>query len=108
MSRYRSIDDLLNHDELGSTGWHLIDQARVAAFADVSGDHQWIHVVNVGFDRVRFRAPVLVGSRLRGTAKLLSSRRVGTGARVVVQVTAEIEGGGQPACVADQVLAFYA
>jgi acyl dehydratase len=65
------------------------------------------HVVNVGFDRVRFRAPVLVGSRLRGTAKLLDARRMTGGARICVEVTAEIEGERRPACVAVQVLAFY-
>lgn len=29
---------------LGPTDWLLIDQARVNGFADVTGDHQWIHV----------------------------------------------------------------
>lgn len=29
---------------LDPTGWLLIDQARVNGFADVTGDHQWIHV----------------------------------------------------------------
>jgi len=30
--------------ELGTGEWHTIDQERVDAFADVTGDHQWIHV----------------------------------------------------------------
>ena len=30
--------------ELGVTGWHEITQAEVDAFADTTGDHQWIHV----------------------------------------------------------------
>ncbi|QKS01459.1 MaoC family dehydratase [Sphingomonas sp. CL5.1] len=29
---------------LGPTGWLAIDQARVDGFAQVTGDHQWIHV----------------------------------------------------------------
>ena len=29
---------------LGPTDWLLVDQARVDGFADVTGDHQWIHV----------------------------------------------------------------
>lgn len=29
---------------LGPTGWLLIEQARVDGFAEVTGDHQWIHV----------------------------------------------------------------
>lgn len=30
--------------QLGPTEWLLIDQDRVNGFADVTGDHQWIHV----------------------------------------------------------------
>jgi acyl dehydratase len=29
---------------LGPSGWLLVDQARVDGFAEVTGDHQWIHV----------------------------------------------------------------
>ena len=28
---------------IGTSGWHLIDQDRINAFATVTGDHQWIH-----------------------------------------------------------------
>ena len=31
-------------EELGSTEWIEIDQARVDLFAEATGDHQWIHV----------------------------------------------------------------
>ena len=31
-------------DELGVSDWHRITQADIDAFADVTGDHQWIHV----------------------------------------------------------------
>ena len=30
--------------ELGTSDWLEIDQARVDAFAETTGDHQWIHV----------------------------------------------------------------
>ena len=30
--------------ELGTSDWHLIDQARIDRFADATDDHQWIHV----------------------------------------------------------------
>lgn len=30
--------------ELGPTGWLTVDQSRIDAFAEVTGDHQWIHV----------------------------------------------------------------
>ncbi|MEV6848283.1 MaoC family dehydratase [Actinoplanes sp. NPDC051411] len=64
-------------------------------------------VVNGGFDRVRFQSPVRAGARLRGAVRLLQSRRLGDGARIVVRTRAEIEDGTRPACVADQVLALY-
>ncbi len=28
---------------LGYTSWHLITQAQISAFAEATGDHQWIH-----------------------------------------------------------------
>ena len=30
--------------ELGVSGWYLVDQDRINAFAECTGDHQWIHV----------------------------------------------------------------
>ena len=41
-----SIDDAmaLIGQELGVSGWVEIDQGRIDAFADVTMDHQWIHV----------------------------------------------------------------
>lgn len=29
---------------LGYSDWHTIDQVQIDAFADATGDHQWIHV----------------------------------------------------------------
>jgi len=45
----RVLDDLeelatLAGQELGTSDWLEIDQDRVNAFADATGDHQWIHV----------------------------------------------------------------
>jgi len=31
-------------EELGVSDWHKITQPDIDAFADVTGDHQWIHV----------------------------------------------------------------
>ena len=31
-------------EELGVSDWHEVTQADIDAFADVTGDHQWIHV----------------------------------------------------------------
>jgi acyl dehydratase len=127
--------------ELGPTGWLLVDQARIDAFADVTGDHQWIHVdpsraresvyggtiahgyltlslcnyflpqlltvtgvgmgVNYGADRVRFPAPVLVDSRLRGRGEILACDDVPGGVQTTIRITAEVDGAAKPACVVD-------
>ena len=46
MRTFSTLDDLSSAvgEELGSSSWLEIDQARVDAFADATGDHQWIHV----------------------------------------------------------------
>jgi acyl dehydratase len=31
-------------DEFGPSSWIAVDQERINAFADATGDHQWIHV----------------------------------------------------------------
>ena len=31
-------------DDLGTSDWHEVTQEAIDAFADVTGDHQWIHV----------------------------------------------------------------
>jgi acyl dehydratase len=44
--RPATVDDLqgLVGDELGPTAWRPITQELIDAFADVTDDHQWIHV----------------------------------------------------------------
>ena len=46
MKLITSIDDAtgLVGSELGVSDWLEIDQKRVNDFADVTGDHQWIHI----------------------------------------------------------------
>lgn len=39
----RELKELVGR-ELGPTEWHDITQERINAFADLTGDHQWIHV----------------------------------------------------------------
>lgn len=43
---YQNPRDLLGQEgtQLGPSGWLTIDQKRIDGFADVTGDHQWIHV----------------------------------------------------------------
>lgn len=63
--------------------------------------------VNYGVNKVRFPAPVPVGSRLRAGASLMSVEDVPGGVQSVVDVTFEIEGGAKPVCVAQTVSRYY-
>lgn len=64
--------------------------------------------VNYGTNKVRFPAPVPVGSRLRAGAVLQSVEDVPGGVQVVLAVTFEVEGGDKPVCVAETVSRYYA
>lgn len=57
--------------------------------------------VNYGTDRVRFPAPVLVGSRLRGHVEFARLVETPRGQLLTSTITVEIDGGARPACVAD-------
>lgn len=63
--------------------------------------------VNYGLNRVRFAAPVKVGSRLRARFVLGAVEDIPGGAQVIWQATVEIEGGDKPACVAEMVTRWY-
>ncbi|MFJ8111684.1 MaoC family dehydratase [Streptomyces sp. NPDC096132] len=133
--------------DLRPSDWLEVTAERIAAFADATGDHQWIHldpvraaagpfgkpiahgfltlsllpvltpqivrfdgfgmVVNYGTDRVRFPAPVPVGSRVRGTGRIESVTEVPGGIQVVMAVVIEIENNSKPACVVTSVSRYY-
>jgi acyl dehydratase len=57
--------------------------------------------INYGIDRVRFTAPVPVGSRVRLKAKLVSAERRGEGVLYKLGVEVEIEGAEKPALVGE-------
>jgi acyl dehydratase len=60
--------------------------------------------VNMGWNRVRFPAPVPAGSRVRATAELVSvEEKGGEWWEIVDRFTVEAEGAEKPACVADSV-----
>lgn len=134
-------------EELGVSDWITVDQTQIDAFANATGDHQWIHIdparaaagpfgatvahgfltlsllprmgasafevldtrmgVNYGLNRVRFPAPVPVGSRLRGRFKLLKFEPLDGGAQLTTEVTMEREGSTKPVCVAESVARRY-
>ncbi|AWH95873.1 MaoC family dehydratase [Dietzia psychralcaliphila] len=128
---------------VGYSDWMEITQERIDAFAEATGDHQWIHVdpvraaegpygvtiahgyltlsllpvlgaevmeirgfrmmINYGLDKVRFPAPVPVGSRIRAGIQLTSLQRKSSGVQLNSLVTVEVEGGDRPAVVAETV-----
>jgi acyl dehydratase len=135
--------DRMVGEPLGVSDWFLIDQERVNRFADVTLDHQFIHVdaarakatpfggtiahgfltlsllvplcldfipvlanrtlvVNYGFEKVRFVAPVKVGKRIRAQSTLSEvSERKPNNVIMKIGVTVEIEGEDKPALVAE-------
>jgi acyl dehydratase len=126
---------------LGYSDWHTITQEQIDAFAEATGDRQWIHVdpdkaasgpfgrtiahgyltlslvpmlcwqiytveglrmgVNYGANRLRFPAPVPVGSRIRAGIELISMTLGRGGYQLAALITVEIEGGDKPACVVE-------
>jgi acyl dehydratase len=130
--------------ELGVSEWVRIDQGRINAFAECTGDHQWIHVdvertkrespfggpiahgyltlsmvaslamevgilpkdaaagLNYGLDKVRFLAPVTVGSRVRLRVVLTGTEPREAGQVIMkTQNTLEVEGSDKPALIAE-------
>ena len=63
--------------------------------------------VNYGVNKVRFPAPVPVGSRVRGHVTLLEVTDVSGGVQMVTQVTIERENSAKPVCVAESVARIY-
>jgi acyl dehydratase len=127
------LDELksLVGEHLGYSPYIEITQDQVNLFADATGDHQWIHVdveraaagpmlspqiyqvsgismgVNYGCEKVRFPAPVPVGSKLRLGAELLSVDDVPGGVQVNMEYVFEVEGASKPSCVAEVVTRLY-
>ena len=65
-------------------------------------------VVNYGLNKVRFTAPVPVGSRLRAGFKLLAMDDVAGGAvQLTVEVAIEAEGAAKPVCIAESLARHY-
>jgi acyl dehydratase len=64
-------------------------------------------VLNYGLNKVRFTAPLKVGSRLRMRATLAEVDRIGGGVQVVYHLVYEVAGETKPCCVADLVFRYY-
>ena len=61
--------------------------------------------VNLGYDRVRFPAPVRSGAEVRATMEIVSADERDDGwVQIVQRFTIEVRGEDRPACVADSVV----
>lgn len=64
--------------------------------------------INYGLNKVRFTAPVPVGSRLRARLKLLGSEPIdNSGRQMIWEVVVEREGSAKPVCVAESIARRY-
>lgn len=64
--------------------------------------------VNYGCDKVRFPAPVPVGSHVRGHGQVMAAEPVaGDGVQVTVRITVQIEGSDKPGCVVDTISRLF-
>ena len=64
--------------------------------------------VNYGLNKVRFPAPVPVGSRVRARMTLLACDPVEGGVQITWGVVVEREGSDKPVCVAESLARCYA
>lgn len=63
--------------------------------------------VNYGLDRVRFTAPVQVGSRLRARFTLKRWDVIDGGAQLGIEAVIERDGAAKPACIAESLIRCF-
>ena len=63
--------------------------------------------VNYGLNKVRFPAPVPVGSKVRARVTLQDVAEVAGGLQNTFAVTIEREGGDKPVCIAEPIFRYY-
>lgn len=64
--------------------------------------------VNYGTGKVRFPAPVPVGSRVRAGAEVAAVEEIPRGVQTTITITIEVEGGAKPACVIESLSRWLA
>ena len=63
-------------------------------------------MINYGLNKVRFPAPVPVGSKVRGTVRVVSAQQRPAGVETVFNVTFESDSASKPVCVAEWIVIF--
>ena len=83
----------------------------LALIPALTGD--FVHVenlaraINFGLNKVRFYAPVPVGSRLRGRTVVLKAQQRAGALLLTSEVRLEVEGQRKPACVAETLGMYF-
>jgi acyl dehydratase len=114
---------------LGTSDWLEITPDRLDRFAAATGDrdHGYLALaltnlflpeivevrgaslgVNYGAGSVRFWAPLLVGSRVRGSAELVACDEIPHGVQTAIRITVEVDGADHPACVVESLSRWLA
>jgi acyl dehydratase len=63
--------------------------------------------INFGLNKVRFYAPVPVGSKLRARATVMQARQRAGALMITSEVRLEVEGQRKPACVAETLALYF-
>lgn len=111
---FDSIGDLRSRvgEEVFVTDWLQITQDRINAFAEATGDRQWIHVDVEKAPQLRAEPRALsrtgAGRRLGACAFLERYEDIEGGAQLTWRVVVELKGSEKPACVAEALNQLYA
>jgi acyl dehydratase len=77
-----------------------------AVIAQVLEIRELTAALNYGLNKVRFPAPVRVGSQVRAAVTVASAQQKTSGVESVFKLTYEIDGQARPACVADVIVLY--
>ena len=77
-----------------------------AVIAEVLEIRELTAALNYGLNKVRFPAPVRVGSQVRAAVTVARAQQKTSGVESVFTLTYEIDGEALPACVADVIVLY--
>src|ERR1700686_652448 len=108
MRHFGSLDELAAAvgEELGASDWHVVDQGQITAFAQATGDHQWIHTDVVRAEQGPSGHPIAHGSlTLARTPLLVHEVYAVGGVRMAINYGANRVRFPQPLCSGGSVRA---
>ena len=88
-------------------GYLTLSLLPVASYEVLPGGPEARMGINYGLNRVRFPAPLPVGSRVRTTFEVVSVEEIEGGSQRTMKATIEREGGDKPVCVAEVIFRNY-